>query len=74
MYVCRECGQPFSHPSYLKAHLNQHKGLKKYKIANKKACSMCDKQYVAITDLRVHMMKIHGTILPIKTTQDQEMK
>lgn len=73
-YVCQECGQPFNHPSQLKAHLNQHKGQKEYKNAKKKACSKCDKQYVAITDLRVHMMKIHGTILPIKTTPSQEME
>ncbi|KAG4076675.1 hypothetical protein HA402_001962 [Bradysia odoriphaga] len=68
-YVCPECGQPFSHPSHLRAHLNKHDGREtEYKSAKKKVCSMCDKRYVAITDLRLHMVKIHGTILPIKTT------
>lgn len=71
MHVCTECGQPFSHPSQLKSHyLSRHKERKHQKGKKKRKCTMCDKQYAAITDLRVHMVKIHGATLPIEITEN----
>ncbi|KAG4075052.1 hypothetical protein HA402_008117 [Bradysia odoriphaga] len=58
LHICRECGQSFNHPNYLRKHLNRHKDIKKRK------CTMCEKEYVQNVDLRLHMKKVHGVIVP----------
>ncbi|XP_037045726.1 zinc finger protein 423-like [Bradysia coprophila] len=67
LHICRECGQSFNHPNYLRKHLNRHKDIKKRK------CTLCEKEYVQNVDLRLHMKKVHGVIVPVRNINIKKM-